>query len=181
MTSVKMKPLPLSQVYELLETGPVVLVSTAHEGRTNVMTLSWHLMMDFEPPLIGCVLSANNFTFNFLEKSRECVIAIPTVEFAKTVVKVGNCSGLDVDKFKKFNIATAPASKVKAPLLPQCYANLECKVVDRSLVEKYNFIVLKVVAAWVDPAKKHPKTLHHMGNGVFMVAGKVIKLPSKMK
>ena len=42
-----MKDLPLSKVYQLLEPGPVVLLTTAHKGRANVMALSWHMMVEF--------------------------------------------------------------------------------------------------------------------------------------
>jgi flavin reductase (DIM6/NTAB) family NADH-FMN oxidoreductase RutF len=108
------------------------------------------------------------------------VIAIPTVEIAAKVVKVGNCSGRTVDKFKKFGLTALPASRVKAPLIGECYANLECKVVDAAMVNKYNFFVLEVKKAWIDPARKDPRTIHHMGKGIFMVAGKRMKLPSKM-
>jgi hypothetical protein len=61
------------------------------------------------------------------------------------------------------------------------YANLECKVVDEKMVAKYNFFILKVLKAWIDPTRKDPRTIHHRGRGIFMVAGETIKLPSKMK
>ncbi len=59
MKTIK-KTLPLSQVYRLMEPGPVVLLTTAQDGCVNVMTMSWHTVMEFEPPLIGCVISARN-------------------------------------------------------------------------------------------------------------------------
>lgn len=175
------KSLPLSQVYRLLEPGPVVLVTTARKGRPNVMTMSWHTMMEFEPPLVGCVLSGRNFTFEGLRATRECVINIPTVELAAKVVGCGNCSGREIDKFKKFGLTPVVASEVKAPLIAECYANLECRVADTKLVSQYNFFILEVVKAWIDRSWKQPRTLHHMGRGVFAVDGKIIRLPSKMK
>ncbi len=178
---MKKKSFPLSRVYGLLEPGPVVLLTTARRGRNNVMTMSWHTMLDFEPPLIGCVVSNRDYTFNILKATRECVIAIPSVELAEKVVRIGNTSGRDTDKFEKFDLRTAPASVVNAPLVEACFANLECRVADTYMVNKYNFFVLEVVKAWIDPSAKDPKTIHHMGNGVFMVAGKKIRLPSKMK
>ena len=63
--------------------------------------------------------------------------------------------------------------------MAECYANLECKVIDTRFVNQYCFFVLEVVKAWVDPAKKRPRTIHHQGQGEFMVAGRTIKLPSK--
>jgi len=181
MKKAGLESYPLSGVYRLLEPGPVVLVTAAGVGRPNVMTLSWHVMMDFEPPLIGFVLGEGNYTFGMIKAGGDCVIAVPTVELAPTVVGVGNSTGRHTDKFKKFHIATRPASRVQAPLLPQCWANIECVVADRTLVEKYNFFILKAVKAWVNPALKNPRTLHHRGKGLFMVAGKTMKLPSRMK
>ncbi|MDD5057745.1 MAG: flavin reductase family protein [Sideroxydans sp.] len=174
------KIFPLSKVYRLLEPGPVLLVTTSHKGKPNIMTMSWQTMMEFEPPLVGCVISGRNFSFEALTKTKECVLNIPTQELAKQVVGIGNCSGGKVDKFKKFKLTALPAALVAAPLIAECFANLECKVVDTRMVNKYNFFVLEVVKAWLDPAQKNPRTLHHQGKGVFMLAGETIKLPSKM-
>jgi len=172
---------PLSNVYGLLEPGPVVLLTTAHKGAPNVMTMSWHTMMEFEPPLVGCVVSNRDFSFDALKATRQCVLNIPTVELAAKVVGCGNTSGRRVDKFKSFGLTPEPASLVGAPLIAECYANLECRVVDTRLMNRYNFFVLEVLKAWIDPACKEPRTLHHRGRGVFIVDGETIKLPSKMK
>jgi len=175
------KAFSMSKVYGLLEPGPVVLVTTASKGRANIMTMSWHTMLEFEPPLVGCVISNRNYSFDILKATKECVINIPTVELAKQVVGCGNCSGQKVDKFKKFGLTPVTASCVKAPLIDECYANLECKVVDGKMIAKYNLFILEVVKAWVDPKHKHPQTIHHQGRGTFMVGGEIIRLPSKMK
>jgi flavin reductase (DIM6/NTAB) family NADH-FMN oxidoreductase RutF len=174
----KKREFPLAQVYGLLEPGPVVLVTTARAGRANIMPLSWHTMMEFVPPLVGCVISSQNHTFEMLRATGECVINVPTVELAKKVVGCGNTSGQSVDKFKAFGLTPVAASVVEAPLIAECYASLECKVMDRTLVTRYNFFILEVVKAWIDPARKHPRTIHHQGEGVFMVAGRTINLPS---
>lgn len=175
------KYFPLSKAYQLLEPGPVVMVTTSHAGKPNVMTMSWHMMVDFEPPLVACVISDQNYSFDILKKTKECVINIPTVELAEKVVGVGNTSGAKIDKFKKFNLLQEAASLVKAPMLSECYANLECKVIDMKMAVKYNIFILEVLKAWVTPAKKRQRTIHHCGNGVFTVDGKIIKLTSKAK
>ena len=175
------KSFPLSKVYGLLEPGPVVLVTTGPGGRPNIMTMSWHTMIEFEPPLVGCVISNRNHSFSLLQATNECVINIPTVEMAEKVVGCGNTSGAKTDKFKKFSLTPMPASQVGAPLIDECYANLECRVVDTSMVDKYCLFVVEVVKAWIDPAVKNPRTIHHLGSGNFMVAGERIKLKSKMK
>ena len=176
-----MKDLPLSKVYRLLEPGPVVLLTTARAGRANVMTMSWHMMVEFEPPLVACVVSEADYSFAALRATKECVIAVPALELAPTVVKVGNCSGRDVEKFERFHLTRVPATRVAPPLVAECFANLECRVVDTRLMNRYNFFVLEVLKAWIDPDCKDPRTLHHRGHGAFMLAGETIKLRSKMK
>ena len=178
MAGVKKRAFPLAQVYRLLESGPVVLVTTARAGRANIMPMSWHTMMEFVPPLVGCVISDQNYTFGVLRATGECVINLPTVRLAEKVVGCGNTSGRRVDKFKAFGLTPVPAAVVKAPLIAECYAHLECKLIDRRLAARYNFFVLEVVKAWIDPRQKHPRTMHHRGEGEFLVAGRTIKLPS---
>ena len=176
-----MKELSLSKVYQLLEPGPVVLLTTAHKGRANVMTMSWHTMIEFEPPQVACVVSSANHSFAALHATGECVIAIPARKLASKVVKVGNASGRDLDKLAAFQLTTAPAARVSPPLLVDCFANLECKVTDTRLVNKYNLFILEALKAWIDPAQKNPKTIHHQGYGKFVVGGKTIKFKSRMR
>lgn len=172
---------PLSKVYGLLEPGPVVLISTAQKGRANVMTLSWHTMIDFEPPIVGIVMDERNFSFKALTATKQCVINIPTVELAAKVVGCGNTSGRRVNKFATFGLTPLPARQVAAPLIEECYANLECRVVDVRLAKRYNLFILEVLKAWIDSTRRRPRTLHHLGRGRFMVAGRSIALPSRKK
>ncbi len=176
-----MKNLPLSKVYQLLEPGPVVLLTTARRGRANIMTMSWHMMVEFEPPLIACIVSNRNHSFAALRETKECVIAIPALELAPTVVQVGNCSGRNVNKFEKFGLTPTPAKFVAPPLVAECFANLECKVADTRFVNKYGMFILEVLKAWTDPAQRDPKTIHHQGYGRFAVDGEMIKLKSRMR
>ena len=175
-----MKSFLLSKVYQLLEPGPVVLLTTAHKGRDNVMTMSWHMMVDFEPPLIACIVSNRDHSFAALRATRECVIAIPTVELAERVVAIGNCSGRDVDKFSAFHLTPKKAEHVSAPLVAECFANIECRVVDTRFVNRYCLFMLEGLKAWINPKQKDPKTIHHHGLGRFVVDGETIELKSKM-
>jgi len=176
-----MKELALAGVHQLIEPGPVVLLTTARNGRVNVMTMSWHMMVEFEPPLVACVVSDADYSFAALRAMKECVIAIPALHLAQKVVDVGNCSGHDVAKFEKFGLTPMPAKRVAAPLIAECFANLECKVIDTRLVNMYSLFVVEVLKAWIDPAQKNPKTVHHRGYGKFAVDGEAIKLKSRMR
>ena len=130
--------------------------------------------------MIACVVSNRDHSFAALRATKECVIAIPAVELAEKVVAVGNCSGRDVDKFEAFHLTQAKAERVTAPLIAECFANIECKVVDTRFVNRYNLFVLEGLKAWIDPARKNSKTIHHQGFGKFVVDGETIELKSKM-
>lgn len=179
---IKKRVLPLSKVYQLLEPGPVVMVTTFDKEQPNIMTMSWYTMIDFEPPIIGCIISNRNFSFNRIKRTKECVINIPTIDLINEAIDCGNCTGKKINKFEKFKLTALPSSTIKAPRIAECYANLECKVIDTSLSNKYNLFILKVTKAWiVTPSLKSPKTIHHRGNGIFMIAGKETKTHSKAK
>ncbi|MFA5074256.1 MAG: flavin reductase family protein [Nitrospirota bacterium] len=166
---------PLSQVRRYLEPGPIVLVSSKWNDKTNIMTMGWHTMMEFTPSLVGCVIAESNHSFDMIRKSRECVINLPTTAFTDTVIKIGNSSGAEVDKFPEFGLTPGKATQVEAPLIQECYANFECTLHDASLVDKYNFFIFEVVKAHVATSPKYPETLHYTGDGVFMVSGKIIR------
>ena len=178
-TKMFMNELPLSKAFRLIEPGPVVFVATAHKGKANIMTMSWHMVMDFTP-LIGCIIGSWDYSFKALCATKECVIGIPTVDLATKVVEIGNCSGQDTDKFKTFGLTPLPAERVQAPLIAECLANIECRVVDTSLVDKYSLFILEGVKAWVDPKRKERRTIHANGNGTFVIDGRTLNLKKKM-
>ena len=171
MKTYSKKDFPVSDIRRFLEPGPIVLVSSAWKGETNIMTMGWHMVMEFEPSLVGCYIWSENHSRDMVRRSRECVINIPTVELASKVVGIGNTSGQEIDKFAHFGLTAAPATKAAAPLIAECYANFECRLVDASLIAKYSLFVLEVVKAHVATTPKYPRTIHYRGDGVFMLSG----------
>jgi flavin reductase (DIM6/NTAB) family NADH-FMN oxidoreductase RutF len=172
---------PVNEVRRYLEPGPIVLVSSRFQDRTNIMTLGWHTVLEFSPSLVGLMISAGNHSFRMIRDSRECVINLPTTALTDTVVGIGNTSGAQTDKFGKFGLTAEDASRVDAPLIRECHASFECRLHDGALVERYNFFIFEVVKAHVAASPKHPETLHYTGNGVFMVSGKVISRRSQFR
>lgn len=164
-----MRSFDLDKAFTLLEPGPVVLVST-HDGRRhNVMTISWTMVLDFTPRF-AITTGAWNHSFAALRKTRECVIAIPGVDLLDKVVGIGTCSGSDTDKFRRFGFTPLPGRKVRAPLLGQCLANLECRVT--GFVKRHDIVVLEALAAWVNPARRERRTFHAVGDGTFVADGR---------
>ena len=162
---------PLEKIRRFLEPGPIVLVSSAHKGERNIMTMGWHMMMGFEPALVGCYIWEENHSFELIRRSRECVINLPTYALIDEVIGIGNCHGSDTDKFDEFKLTAARASQVQAPLIADCYANFECKLVDTRLIKRYSLFVFEVVKAHVATSPRYPKTVHYRGDGVFMLSG----------
>jgi flavin reductase (DIM6/NTAB) family NADH-FMN oxidoreductase RutF len=165
---------PVAKVRAFLEPGPIVLVSSAYKGETNIMTMGWHMILGESPSLVGCFIWDQNHSHEMIRKSRQCVINVPDVKLAKTVVKIGNCSGRSVDKFAKFGLTAVPALEVKAPLIAECHANFECKLVDARLIRKYGLFVFEVVKAHTLRSPRFPQTIHYRGEGEFMVAGATV-------
>lgn len=174
--------LPLAQVYQFIEPGPVVLLATQRPGhKPNIMPVTWHLMLEFEPPLIGCVVAEANFSHAILRETGEAVLSVPPATLAETVAAVGNCTGHDTDKFGVYPLTPLPAKLVGPPLLGEAIVNLECRVRDTSAVAAYNMFVLEVVQAWINPHRAEAPTLHHRGYGTFAVDGEIIRTKSKMR
>ena len=171
MNAQAKKDLPVGEVRRYLEPGPIVLVSSRWKGKTNIMTMGWHMVMETEPSLIGCYIWDENHSFDMVRKSRECVVNVPTVDLAAKVVGIGNCSGSKVDKFSEFGLTPRPGTRVRCPLIDECYANFECELADAAWVNKYNVFVFEVVKAHVATSPKLPKTIHYRGDGEFMISG----------
>lgn len=164
-----MRPLKLSRAFTLIEPGPVVLVTTNDGSKMNVMTISWTMVLDFTP-VFAITTGPWNHSFQALRKTRECVIAVPTVDLLDRVVGIGTCSGAEVDKFEKFGLTAVPGKHVRAPLIAECLANIECKVAD--LIERHSIVVLEAVAAYMDRSRKEKRMLHAVGDGTFIVDGR---------
>lgn len=169
---------PLEKIRRYLEPGPIVLVSASWEGRRNIMTMGWHTVMEFSPSLVGCVIASSNHSFELIRRSGECVINLPTTALLDAVAGIGTTSGAEVDKFARFGLTPEAVEGAPegfaAPAIRECHAQFACRLHDDSLVDKYNFFIWEVVAARAACTPKHPETVHYTGDGLFMVAGKVV-------
>lgn len=172
-----MRTLPIAKAFTLLEPGPVVLLTTCDGSRNNIMTLSWTMVVDFTP-VFAITTGSWNHSYTALRKTRQCVLAIPTVDLLDTVIGIGTCSGRDTDKFATFGLTAAKAKRVKAPLIKECLANIECRVVE--FISRHNLIILEGVAAHIDSTRKERRTVHAVGDGRFVVDGRTLDRRKQM-
>ncbi|OGA16820.1 MAG: flavin reductase [Betaproteobacteria bacterium RIFCSPLOWO2_02_FULL_66_14] len=172
-----MRQLKLGKAFTLMESGPVVLVTTHDGHKANIMTISWTMVLDFTP-VFAITTGEWNHSFAALRRNRECVIAIPTVDLLDKVVGIGTCSGKDMDKFAKFKLTPLRGKVVRSPLIEECLANIECKVID--IVKRHDIVVLEAVAAHLDAARREKRTIHAVGDGTFIVDGRRIDRRKRM-
>lgn len=164
-----MESMPINKAFTLIEPGPVVLVTTTDGKKNNIMTISWTMVMDFTPRF-AMTTGPWNHSYAALLKMKECVISIPATDLLDKVVGVGTCSGADTDKFERFRFTPVKGKHVRPPLIKECLANIECRVID--VVEEHNIVVLDGIAAYFDNARKEKRTIHAIGDGTFVVDGR---------
>jgi flavin reductase (DIM6/NTAB) family NADH-FMN oxidoreductase RutF len=171
MKTYKKRDFPVDTVRRFLEPGPIVLISSQFKGESNIMTLGWQTVISFEPSLVTLFIWDQNHSYELIRKSKECVINIPEAHMLDIVVAIGNSTGAEIDKFEEFGLTQVKASKVKAPMIKECYANFECKLYDNKLIKNYSLFVFEILKAHVAISPKYPKTVHYTGDGVFMISG----------
>jgi flavin reductase (DIM6/NTAB) family NADH-FMN oxidoreductase RutF len=165
---------PVSDARRYLEPGPVVLISSRWKGSDNIMTLGWHSILEFTPSLWGAMISSGNHSHRMIRESGECVVNLPTADMVDIVSLIGNCDGESTDKFEEFGLTKTASAEVGAPGIAQCHASFECKLYDDTLVDSRNFFIFEIVKADVAERPAHPETLHYIGGGSFVTAGKVV-------
>ncbi|PRD42598.1 flavin reductase [Phyllobacterium phragmitis] len=175
-----MQEIDVANAFRLIEPGPVLLVTTCGTDGPNVMTMGFHMMVQHAPPLIGCVIGPWDHSYRALRETGECVLSVPRASMSATVTDIGNSSGVDIDKFCTFEIEAQPGITVKAPLLRDCIANLECRLADATLSNSYSLHILEVERLWVAPGWREAPMLHHIGDGYFRKDGDLIDESRRM-
>jgi flavin reductase (DIM6/NTAB) family NADH-FMN oxidoreductase RutF len=165
---------PVSNARRYIEPGPVVLISSRWQGKDNIMTLGWHTILEFTPPLGGAMISSGNRSHRMIRESGECVVNLPTADMIDTVCRIGNCDGDDTVKFSEFGLTRSDSTEVDAPGITEGHASFECRLYDTSMIDSRGFFVFEIVKAMVAARPAHPKTLHYIGDGSFVTAGNVI-------
>lgn len=173
-----MESLSIRKAFTLIEPGPVVLVATNDGRKDNVMTISWTMVVDFSAAF-ALTTGPWNYSYTALRETKECVISVPAVDLIDTAVGVGTCSGRDVEKFEKFRLTRVKARHVRPPLIMDCVANIECRVID--IVDRYNIVILEGLAAYFNRFRNERRTIHAIGDGTFVVDGHKIDRREMMR
>lgn len=173
-----MKKMDIKKAFTLIEPGPVVLITTNDGVKNNIMTISWTMVVDFTPKF-AITTGDWNYSYKALTKFKECVIAIPGVDLIDQIVGIGTSSGKDTDKFEKYGLTAKKGQNVNAPLIQECLANIECKVID--IIIEHDIIILEGIVAYYNSYRKNKQTIHAVGDGTFVIDGRKISRRKAMK
>ena len=173
-----MKKGDIRKAFTYLESGAVLLVTTNDGKKDNVMTISWQMVMDFVPH-IAISTGGWNESFETILKTKECCICIPTFDMINKVVGIGTVHGSECDKFKRFSLRRAKAAKIKAPLITDCIAAIECKLED--YIEPHGILVFRGIQLWENRGKDERRVFHANGDGTFFADGEFRNLREEMQ
>ncbi|MGN0837722.1 MAG: flavin reductase family protein [Pyramidobacter sp.] len=163
--------------FTYLEPGPVVLVTSSSDGRDDIMTISWHMVMDFTPH-IAISTGPWNESYQRILDTRECVICVPGVDLIDAAVTIGTTSGSRVDKFRACGLTKLPAERVRAPLIAECLACMECRL--EEAVERRGLLIFRGIGLWENPARRERRTFHANGDGTFFTDGELLNRRRQM-
>lgn len=189
-------PVATESAYRLLNHGPTVLVTSAHQGHANVMAAAWNMPLDFNPARVAIVIDKSTYTRELMEASGTFAINVPCQAQVEMVVKVGSSSGRELlgqvadNKFATLGLSTFAAAHIAAPLLEGCIAWLECHIIPEPHIQQaYDLFVAEVVAAYADSrvfsngrwhfdGQDELRTLHHVAGGFFFTPGQSVTAAS---
>ena len=150
-----MKELDVGSFWRLLRPEVIAWAVAEHAGERSICPLGWTMRTSASPPMMAISVAPSRFTHGLIEGAGEFVLAYPGRELAQATQVCGSRSGRDVDKFTQVGVTALPGRQVAAPVIAECVANLECRVVDRFTTGDHSIFVGEVVAAWAqeDPGK----------------------------
>lgn len=129
----------------LIGAGPVVLLTTMFKGQPNVMTVGWLLPLSLGPVLIGVAVQASRLSHEFMTKSEQFGISVPTMDLLPAIHGCGEASGRDGDKFQRFRLTPEDPHEIEAPSIGECVAHIECGVIERKEFGDHDLFVGSVL------------------------------------
>lgn len=163
----------------MIEPGPALLITTGDGDQAGIMTNGFNMPVRHDG-LLAVMVGPWDASYETLARTRECVLGVPGVDLLETTVDIGNCSSAEVDKWETFGLHQLPATTVRAPLIGECVANIECTVEDDTLAEDYHLWILRAQAVWLDQERPQAPEIHYRGDGTFSENGAVHDLRHRM-
>jgi flavin reductase (DIM6/NTAB) family NADH-FMN oxidoreductase RutF len=146
------------------------------EGNANIITIAWAIPVSSRPPLMAISVAPPRHSFGLIQETGEFVVNIVPYELAEKALYCGRRSGRDVNKFDEAGLTAKPAKHVRPPIIAECIAHVEGRVVQDVEAGDHHLFVAEVLAAYAradvlgdsgmyDLSKARP--LLHVGGKVF--------------
>ncbi len=163
-------------IYRLMHPRLTVLVTcTDSREKANIITLAWSMPASIKPPMVAISVALQRHSHKLITETKEFVVNIPTMQLARETLFCGRNSGRDCDKFKETKLTPTPATKVAPPLIRECVAHLECKVINSITTGDHTVFIGYVVAASVNRGifdgkydVEKVKPIYHLGGDEFL-------------
>ncbi len=120
------------------------------EGNPNIITIAWLTPVSVSPPLVGMSIGPSRFSYGLIRQTGEFVINVAPYDIAHQVLFCGRRSGRDVDKFAETGLTPLEAQNVRPPIIKECIAHLECRVVQDIEAGDHHIVVGEVLAAYTN-------------------------------
>lgn len=187
-TKKKTNQISLSTASRLLHPKLTVLLTCADKaGKTNIITIAWAMPVSMKPPLLVVSIAPKRHSYKLIRETKEFVINIPTMKFVKETLFCGRRSGREFDKFKETKFTPLPAQTVKAPIIKECVAHLECRLYRRITAGDHSLFIGEIQAAYANKDAftnkynlEKTKLIFHIGGDEFTtLKTKIVSPPLK--
>lgn len=166
----------------LLNPGPLVLITSKFQGKSNIVTVAWTSPVSHEPPLVSISISTKRQSHILIGNSKEFTINLPSFDLLDKVVLCGSVSGKDVNKFKEAHLTQVSGKKIASPSIKECFAFIECKVIDSFLCGDHYLFIGEIIHAEIEKNyyREHldlekVKFINHLGGPYFTYSEKIIE------
>ena len=132
--------------YLILSPRPAYVIGSGVYGENaNLMAASWVSPVAEEPPRVAVAIDRETQTWKLIVESGEFTVNVLEEEYLDRLYCVGSVSGRSVDKAKRCQLTLKTGVKVRAPVVEEAVATIECRVYKRFDVGETDLVVGDVV------------------------------------
>lgn len=142
----------------MLNPLPAVLVSCAHEGVSNLLTVAWAGTVCTEPPMLSISVRPERYSYELIRRSGEFTVNLTTEALARATDWCGVRSGRDYDKWTTCGLTPEPGVAVGCPSVKESPLSIECRVRSVTELGSHHMFVAEVVAVLADNSLLDPAT-----------------------
>jgi flavin reductase (DIM6/NTAB) family NADH-FMN oxidoreductase RutF len=143
-----------ARAYRTTPTG-LFLFSTWAGGHPNVQFAFRSLGIQESPPRMLIGVQHTNYSLGVISETREFGLNVCSGEQIQAIDASRGLSGRETpDKIARLGLETFPAKHIQAPLIANCHASIECRVIDTMVAETVTLFLAEALACYVDEERR---------------------------